>query len=141
MRIAHWILYHLPVYLYAALIYAVSESAELAATLQAYFYLCLPFLEWMGPRVGGGDKLFHAAEYFFFGMLLVRAFRNARSAGVRRGRYWLALVTVMFYAMTDEFHQLHVVGRSSNLPDWLADCVGSSLGATVYRFGFEARRR
>jgi VanZ family protein len=43
-----------------------------------------------------------------------------------------AMVTL--YGFTDEFHQLFVPGRSADLRDVLADCVGGFAGAAMMSF-------
>jgi VanZ family protein len=43
----------------------------------------------------------------------------------------LALVSIAFcslYGASDEWHQSFVVGRSSDILDWLADTSGASAG-------------
>ncbi len=70
------------------------------------------------------DKLLHAAEYTGFAFLLARAYRRGA---------WLAVVTALLFAVTDEYHQTFVPGRSGNdLGDLTADLVGATLGALLW---------
>jgi VanZ family protein len=102
-----------PVVLYAALIFYL--SAQTGSELP----------RWSLMRY---DKVIHACEYAGF------AFLWARALGVRRW-YW-AVVACMVWALSDEFHQTFVAGRSGNDPgDLCADLVGSLLGTAAF-YGF-----
>jgi VanZ family protein len=74
------------------------------------------------------DKLLHAGVYAVLGafcfMALPRSWSSKASV--------LVLVSgaiSTLYGFTDEFHQLFVPGRSADLRDVLADCVGGFSGA------------
>ena len=43
-----------------------------------------------------------------------------------------SIMFAMFYAITDEVHQLFVPGRSGELNDVLIDTAGSSVGTMIY---------
>jgi hypothetical protein len=47
----------------------------------------------------------------------------------------LAVALAGLYALTDEFHQLFVPGRSAAALDVLIDTLGASLGVGVWEFG------
>ncbi|MEX2540428.1 MAG: VanZ family protein [Trueperaceae bacterium] len=40
----------------------------------------------------------------------------------------LAVLGAGLYGLSDEFHQMHVPGRSPELQDWMADVVGAVVG-------------
>lgn len=84
------------------------------------------------------DKVLHAGEYFWLGALVAVALR---ASGLGLGRACvLAVVVALGYAVTDEYHQTFVPGRSGNdLGDLTADAVGATLGAGA--LGLYARRR
>ena len=51
----------------------------------------------------------------------------------------LAIVLVMSYAISDEVHQLFIVGRSCEVRDVLIDTSGGSIGAFIYYFYLKIR--
>lgn len=52
------------------------------------------------------------------------------------GHGWLIAVGLL-YALSDEWHQMYVPGRSPDLADWLADAVGllTGIGTTSTLLG------
>jgi VanZ family protein len=76
-------------------------------------------------------KAAHVAEYVILAVLLCRAWRGS---GVRAPAYvLLALGTAVLYAMTDEFHQGFVPGRTASALDVLIDSTGCLAGIFLYR--------
>jgi VanZ family protein len=55
----------------------------------------------------------------------------AVAAYIATGRYWLAWVIAVLYAMTDEYHQLFVPGRNGTAVDVVIDGVGAAIGLCV----------
>lgn len=114
----HGVLWAPPV-LYAALIFHFSSESNPLPGLTA--------LVW--------DKALHTTEYAGFASLLCRALRGE---GLRR---WpavaLAVLLASAYAATDEWHQLFVSGRDSDVRDWLADTIGATAGSGIYSFIIE----
>jgi VanZ family protein len=105
----------LPVVAYAALIFYFSSRPGRG----------LP--RWWFMRY---DKVLHAGEYFWFGLLIARALWMS---GLRLGRAaWAAIAIGVAFGVSDEFHQTFVPGRQGNDPgDLAADATGSSLGAAA----------
>ena len=71
-------------------------------------------------------KLAHFTEYLILSVLLYRALRgerrwNARAAGI-------AFVVAGVYAVSDEFHQWFVPGRTAAATDCLIDVSGAAAG-------------
>ena len=81
-----------------------------------------------GLDFGGGDKVAHFSVYGLLGTLVVRAFRSGWRGAV------LALITVSFFGVTDEWHQSFVPGREADVMDWLADTSGAALAISLYVF-------
>lgn len=70
-------------------------------------------------------KTAHMTEYaVFYGTILLGLW----GSGVR-GRRWpkLAFLLTVFYACTDEFHQLFVPGRAGRITDVLIDSAGAAV--------------
>lgn len=81
------------------------------------------------------DKFEHAGYFTLGGFCFLMGLRRA---GLARGK-WLALaVTVLFCTLVgvfDEWHQLHVPGRSGgDVGDWLADTLGGVFGTLAVFF-------
>ena len=71
------------------------------------------------------DKILHAGAYFIMGVLAWRSFKHLLTKPII-----LALLSVTFcslYGISDEWHQSFVVGRFSDIADWLADTSGAGL--------------
>jgi VanZ family protein len=75
------------------------------------------------------DKGLHAVEYGALGILLWRAFAGENVKRVRA--VVLAIVVACAYAASDEWHQAFVPLRSPDVMDWMADTIGSIVGAAV----------
>jgi VanZ family protein len=71
------------------------------------------------------DKILHAGAYFIMGILAWRSFKHLLNRPLA-----LALLGITFcslYGISDEWHQSFVVGRSSDVFDWIADTSGAGL--------------
>jgi VanZ family protein len=75
------------------------------------------------------DKALHLIEYGGLGLLICRALLGEGIAQARA--MLLAVMVASAYAASDEWHQAFVPLRSSDVLDWVADTIGSMLGAAV----------
>lgn len=75
------------------------------------------------------DKLVHAIEYAVFGALVARA-RTGRG-GAPRGPILVAALSGALLGALDETWQRFVPQRDPSWADWVADVVGSGLGALL----------
>jgi hypothetical protein len=74
------------------------------------------------------DKLLHAGVYAVLGAFTFMAL--PRRWGMRTSVLVLVAGAITtLYGFSDEFHQMFVPGRSADLRDVLADCVGGLVGA------------
>ncbi|KOF09946.1 hypothetical protein AC739_12575 [Planococcus glaciei] len=81
----------------------------------------------------------HFFIYLVLGVLVVRAFTKS---GVHISKaIGSAIATCLLYAMSDEFHQLFIDGRSGEFRDVLIDSSGASLGIILYWFAGKMLRR
>jgi VanZ family protein len=78
------------------------------------------------------DKLIHAVEYGLLAVLFSRAVKGSNPGVSLPLAFAVTLYFVVFYGITDEFHQSFVTGRSSDLADLMADTVGGALGSIGY---------
>lgn len=74
-------------------------------------------------------KAAHMTEFASLGVFLC-AF--AFTFGVKFRHFLLSFLFGMFYAVTDEVHQLFVEGRSCQLSDVMVDTCGVIIGMTVF---------
>jgi len=68
------------------------------------------------------------------GLLLLRALRRQSGASIAQWQWRpasLALLLVVLYAATDEFHQLFVPNRQASVIDVLIDSTGAFIGLLV----------
>ena len=77
-------------------------------------------------------KVMHASVYFvlaFFLMILLNIISNHKY-------YWLtlliALVLSVVFALTDEYHQTFVTGRTGQIMDVVIDSMGAVVGLVLY---------
>lgn len=67
-------------------------------------------------------KLAHFTEYFILGLLVYNMIYNLNK------KKYMSIIICILYAISDEIHQLFVVGRSCNIIDMLIDSCGSISG-------------
>lgn len=75
-------------------------------------------------------KCAHLIEYFILGFLLINVFKDYKN--ISKKTLIICILLTCLYACTDEFHQLHVVGRTAKYLDILIDTFGSFLGIMTY---------
>ena len=114
--------YWVPVVLYAGAIFYLSALPHPQEKLPSFLFEDV------------SDKVLHAVEYGILSVLCYRAFRRAAGPAVVRQAVLLAIVTASGYGITDEVHQAFVPFRESGWEDWLADTIGSAIGALSWRF-------
>jgi VanZ family protein len=82
-------------------------------------------LHWLIRKAG------HVIEYFILGLLLFWAFRGASLRVWQLSWTITAVVVVVFYALSDEFHQSFVGTRTASLFDAFIDSMGGILAQLV----------
>lgn len=96
-----------------------------------YYVSSIPDMKVPGPG-GNIDKIIHVFEYMPFGYLIARALGGSDKPLLPITLVLGVTVLTFLYGLSDEFHQIFVVGRSSSLWDVVADTVGGCLGAWIY---------
>jgi VanZ family protein len=113
--------------LYAVLIFIVSSIPEITP-----------------PSLGFQleDKVYHFIEYSIFSFLLFLAFFTAKTDFFKKNVFLFSSLIGIIYAYSDEFHQRVVPGRSYDLYDFLADCLGIILIQVILWIyhGWKSRR-
>ena len=108
------LIYWLPLFIYAALIFYLSS---LPGTAYPHLFF-------------SADKLLHLGEYGILGYLLARALGQYQ---LKRRVLFMTAVSICFvYGVSDELHQFFVPNRCSSIVDIIADVTGSSLGIGIY---------
>ncbi len=80
----------------------------------------------------GHDKIVHTIVYCGLAYLTFRAlYHQSRLPSVSRHAVLLSMAFTLFYAATDELHQLFVPRRSADLRDFLADAAGALLSLVL----------
>ncbi|WP_054711943.1 VanZ family protein [Bacillus sp. JCM 19041] len=80
-------------------------------------------VEWVHTFIRKGA---HFGAYFILGILVVNAVGRSGLRG--RNRIFLAISICVVYAISDEFHQLFIPGRSGQVSDVLIDSLGTCAG-------------
>lgn len=75
-------------------------------------------------------KSAHAFEFLVLAMLILWAMTCHDVKGIKA--IFFTLLIVLFYAITDEFHQLFVYGRGARLKDVKIDFIGGVIGSIFY---------
>jgi VanZ family protein len=117
--------YHLPVILYAVLIFVGSSISGLPPEI--------PYFDFR-------DKVLHIFEFAGLGVLLWRSIQWWKLRWSILPILMLSWVLGMVYAASDEIHQLYVPGREASAYDWLADIIGLAAGLSAAYIFFEKRR-
>ncbi len=73
-------------------------------------------------------KVMHFSEYLILALLWL----NALSLSKVKHKYLITLLICVIYAMSDEYHQTFINGRSGQLLDVLIDSTGSFIGTGCY---------
>lgn len=79
------------------------------------------------------DIAYHFCIYLMLGFLCSRALK--KSWNIRPLKVIiLTLVLGVLYALSDEYHQSFVSGRTQSLADLVVDAVGNFTGGIIYRW-------
>ena len=106
--------YWLPVVIYAIIIFSASSIPGKA----------------IPPIFKYQDVVFHFTEYAFLSLFLNRALKVRGFARVKRF-YWVFILCLL-YALSDEWHQSFVPGRTASLYDIIVDGLGAFVAGIIY---------
>ena len=75
-------------------------------------------------------KLAHFTEYTILGILTMNLWNQYGS--IRKKQLLFIILFCVFYAFTDEFHQMFIINRSGNFWDVAIDSLGSLFGIVSF---------
>lgn len=128
--------YWLPVLLWMAVIFTASSDTR---SFEHSSRLIAPLLHWLFPKISDdavhqvvfiARKCAHVTEYAVFALLLWRAFHKPTKNDARPWNWreaGLVLLTLFFYATSDEIHQIFVPTRTPRVHDVVIDTLGGSM--------------
>lgn len=108
--------YHLPVILYAGLIFYLSSISNLP----------------MGLPFNGSDKIIHIMEFGLFGALIWLSVSHWHLKYRTPTLITVTILLGLLYALSDELHQYTVPGRQFDVFDLLADTIGLAVGSITF---------
>ena len=120
------------------------ESAELS---QGISQILINLVTRVSPDLNVDWQAFHLlirknAHFFVYlilGILVLRALLKTKPFSIRTGI--TALLICFIYAVTDEFHQLFVPGRSGQVSDVIIDTFGAAAGLALYSAFLHLKQR
>lgn len=138
-----------PLIIWAALIFI--GSSDLLSGSNTSMFLVRP-LHWLFPQASDttlrvlhfiARKAGHFTEYAILALLAARAFRTSSRELLRSRWFWVSLLLVIAYSLTDEFHQSFVPSRTASIYDSLIDTLGGLIALAVLRWrrGRAGKRR
>lgn len=128
-----------PLVVWAALIFIGSGSVLSASHTSV---VLRPVL-WLFPHASEATlalihflvrKAAHFAEYAILAFLAARAFRTAPREFLRTRWFWVSLLFVVAYSLSDEFHQSFVPERTASIYDSMIDSVGGLVALLLLAF-------
>jgi len=126
-----------PLVVWATLIFVASSDLLSASHTSAF--LTRP-LHWLFPHASDATlatihfvirKTGHFTEYAILALLAARAFRTSSQELLRARWFWVSLLFVVAYSLSDEFHQSFVPSRTASIYDSMIDSAGG-LTALVW---------
>jgi len=85
-----------------------------------------------GIKLPISDKVIHFLEFFPLPFLFFRAFRNSSVETLGKNYFYFGMIASVFYACSDEIHQLFIPLRVASFADFLADCLGIVIGGYLF---------
>lgn len=119
-----------PLIIWAGLVFI--GSSDLLSASHTGAFIVRP-LHWLMPHASEGTiaaihfairKLGHLTEYAILALFAARAFRTSANQQLRRRWFWISLLFVIVYSLSDEYHQSFVPSRGASIYDSMIDSVG-----------------
>jgi VanZ family protein len=84
------------------------------------------------PLFPHDDKLMHLGAYGFLAFLAARNLKQEKPFFSRTKLRVMAILFATLYGLSDEIHQAFVPSRMASAGDFVADALGSIIGACFY---------
>ena len=119
-----------PLIVWAALIFIGSSNILSGSNTSTFL---VPPIRWLFPTASDSTlqlvhllirKAGHLTEYAILAWLAARAFRTSSNEFLHRRWFFVALILVVLYSLSDEFHQSFVPSRGASLHDCAIDTAG-----------------
>jgi VanZ family protein len=100
-----------------------------------------PLLLWLFPEISDEKialvhfitrKVAHFLEYALLASLAARAFSTSSRKFLQRRWFLISLLLVVFYSLSDEYHQSFVQGRGASIYDSFIDMSGGLVALILY---------
>ena len=100
-----------------------------------------PLLLWLFPNISEERlmsahffvrKAAHFTEYAILAFFAARAFITSSHERLRRAWFLIALLLVILYSLSDEYHQSFVASRTGSIYDSLIDIAGGLTALAVF---------
>lgn len=100
-----------------------------------------PLLLWLFPGISEATltsihfmvrKAAHFTEYAILAIFAARAFVTSSHERLRRAWFFITLLLIILYSLSDEYHQSFVASRTGSVYDSLIDIAGGLTALTIY---------
>lgn len=100
-----------------------------------------PLLLWLFPNISEERltsahffvrKAAHFTEYAILAFFAARAFITSSHESLRRAWFFVALLLVVIYSLSDEYHQSFVASRTGSIYDSLIDIAGGLTALAAF---------
>ena len=117
----------------------IASTGELSAPNTSR--ILRPLLLWLFPDISDESlirahflvrKAAHFTEYAILGVLAARAFVTSSHEWLRRAWFFFALLLVVLYSLSDEYHQSFVASRTGSIYDSLIDVAGGLTALAAF---------
>ena len=86
-------------------------------------------------------KASHFTEYAILALLAARAFRTSARELLRHRWFWVSLLLVVAYSLSDEFHQSFYPSRTASIYDSMIDSLGGLVALLLLAIRNRSKHR
>lgn len=117
----------------------LAKIPAILSSIGIFYFSSLPQAPFVMTTFQWQDKFFHYFAYLFYGATLALAIHVHGKWNPKKN-----IPLIMFmgccYALSDEFHQSFVPGRTSEIGDIIADCLGIATASVIYWMLFKKQQ-
>jgi len=111
----------------------IAKIPALLCSIGIYYFSSLPQAPFVMSTFQWQDKFLHFFAYLFYGCTISLAIHVHDASHPKKNILWLLFIGCL-YAVSDEYHQSFVPGRTSEIGDIIADCLGIISAAIFYHY-------